>query len=163
MSREAATTISPSVTWKPPFLQFYQLGLLALIVFLIHQHRTRLQIEADAPVTLKEVKPYYPAAQRLDRDADRMGLKVLDSHGAQVGYIIRTQPVCKSIIGYNGPTDTMIVFDEQFRIRGVKIRNSPDTFTHVADINNDPSFLKTWDEKTWDEVASMDLNKQGVT
>ena len=165
MSVQIFKGTSPAIemkTWKTAGLQVYRLGMLSIIVLLIHTHRVRLEIEADLPVTVSEVTPYFPRAFRLLGDSERMGLNVNDSHGNRIGYIVRTRPLCDSIIGYNGPTDTMIIFDRDFKVLGVKIRRSPDTYTHVADVNNDPTFLKTWDGKSWDDIATMDLKKEGV-
>lgn len=148
--------------WKPFLLQFYRLSFLCIIVLLIREHRTRLSIEADAPVTLTEARKIFSSAAQLETDPQKMGLHVLDDKGQRVGYILRTMPVSKSIIGYSGPTDTLIAFSPADKVVATKIRKSPDTFTHVGDVIGDPYFMNTWDGKSWTEVASMNLKKEGI-
>lgn len=141
---------------------FFRCAVLVVIVLLINAHRTRLRIEADSPVKLAEVAGLYPRAARLNRDNEKLGLYVLDKEDRVIGYVIRTRPVCDSIIGYCGPTDTLIAFDAEQKCLGIKIRSSADTFTHVSDVQNDEYFMKTWNGKTWDYIAGMDLKKEGI-
>ena len=151
-----------ATAWKPVLLQLYRFAILAAIVLLVREHRTRLQIEASFPVSLNEIRPYFPRAAAMALDSEKMGLRVLDSHEKQLGYVVRTRPFCDSIVGYSGPTDTLVAFDGNMKVLGIKIRQSPDTFTHVGDVTRDENFMKTWDRKTWDEVAALDLKKAGV-
>ena len=143
-------------------LMAYRATIVAVLVILVHTHRVRLQIDNDLPVTLAEVQPFLPNAVRLDFDTVRMGLDVLDAKRSKIGYAVRTQPACKDIIGYSGPTDAMLVFDANWVVRGVKIRRSRDTYTHFFDVSTDRYFLKSWEGKTWDQIAEMDLKKAGV-
>jgi len=143
-------------------LPIWRLSALALIVFLVHAHRTKLAIESGQPVTAAEVRAYYPAARDLKLDEDKFGLDVLDASGQELGYVLRTSPVCNRITGYSGPTDTLIAFSPDWKVLGVRIRGSADTITHVADISNDPTFLKTWDGMARKDVAVMDVQKAGI-
>ncbi len=143
-------------------LQLYRAGVILLLAMLVRNHRVRLQIDTDFPVTLAEVLPFLPDASRLQVDTERMGLEVLDARRARIGYAVRTQPVCKDIVGYSGPTDAMLVFDSKWVVRGVKIRGSRDTYTHFFDVSTDRYFLKSWEGKTWEQIAEMDLKKAGV-
>jgi NosR/NirI family transcriptional regulator, nitrous oxide reductase regulator len=147
---------------KPVALQLFRCAVLVTIVLLINAHRTRLRIEADAPVKLSEIQRYYPKAAELERDNEKLGLHVLDNDKNRIGYVIRTRPVCDSIIGYCGPTDTLIAFNDQQKALGIAIRSSADTFTHVSDVQSDTYFMNTWNGKTWQQIASMDLKKEGV-
>lgn len=144
---------------KPILLQIYRLGALTIIVFLVHAHRTKLAIESGQPVTAAEVRPYYPAARELRLNEDRFGLDVLDGDGRELGYVLRTSPVCNRITGYAGPTDTLIAFSPEWKVLGVRIRGSADTISHVADISKDPTYLKTWDGMTRSQVAAMDVHE----
>jgi hypothetical protein len=143
-------------------LQIYRAGALALLAYLTYRHCLRLQIESDAPVQLAEVRAFLPNAARFERDAARMGLNVLDGQSRRIGYAARTLPLAREIKGYAGPTDTLIVFDSQWIVCGVAVRRSPDTFAHIDKVLGDPYFLASWKGKSWDQIASMDLKKEGV-
>src|SRR5690348_7118790 len=84
-------------------LRLYRLGIICAIVFIIQRHQTRMRVEE---ITLDEVRPFFPAAAKLDLDtSERRGLFVLDKSSNPVGYVLRTSPVSDSIKGYAGPTD----------------------------------------------------------
>src|SRR3954465_5428730 len=93
-------------------LRLYRLAIICAIVFVIHRHHNRLRIDAGAEITLDEIRPFFPAAAKLDPDtSERRGLFVLDKGSNPVGYVLRTSPVSDEIKGYAGPTDTLIALD----------------------------------------------------
>ncbi len=150
-------------TWMPLVLRLYRLGVLVVIVLLVRSHRVRLRVYGDSPVTLAEVRSFYPQAVRLRADrSPRMGLYVLDDAGDSVGYVVHTSPICDSIIGYTGPTDTLIAFDADWKVLGIQIRHSWDMRRHVEDVTGDEYFMNTWNGMTWDQAATLDLEEAGV-
>ena len=149
--------------WAPRALQFYRLAVLVAIFLLIRSHHTRLRLHGDQPITVAEVKTFLPEADRLVADdGPRQGFKVTGSQGQELGYVVRTSPHAKDVIGYSGPTDTLVVLDAEDKIAGLEIRHSYDTPNHVEDVANDYLFMESWNGKTWDEVATMDLAAAGV-
>jgi hypothetical protein len=144
--------------WRSLALRLYRLGIVCAIVFIIHRHHTRLSIDGGAEITLDEIRPFFPAAAKLDPDtSERRGLFVLDKSSNPVGYVLRTSPVSDSIKGYAGPTDTLLALDYPgMKVLGIKIRSSWDTKVHVKDVGNDEYFMGLWNGKTWDEVAGLD-------
>ena len=144
-------------------LQLYRLGVLVLIAWLVREHHTRLRVAGDAPVAVEEVATFFPTARSLQLDhSERQGWSVFDGAEKPLGYVVRTQPLTRAIKGYRGVTDTLVAFDPQWRVLGVKIRRSEDTRTHVGDVVEDRHFLKTWNGMSWDNVAALDLKKAGI-
>src|ERR1043165_2207961 len=143
-------------------LQLYRAGIIVALAVLVHMHYRRIQIENDSPVKLAEVQSFFPAAAKLTHDAQHMGIQILDSKNEPLGFAVRTMPVCKDIIGYSGPTDTMIVFDNAKVVRGIVLRYSKDTLIHFRDVQKDRYFMNWWKGKNWDQLAGMDLKKAGV-
>jgi NosR/NirI family nitrous oxide reductase transcriptional regulator len=149
--------------WKPALLQLYRLAVLVGIAWMVHELHLRLRIDGDTPLAVTEVTSFYPKAKELKLDhSERMGMFVLDDAGQQLGYVVRTMPMSAAIIGYAGPTDTLIALDNEFKVLGIKIRKSEDTRTHVADVATDRHFMKTWNGMNWDKVAGLDLQKAGI-
>jgi hypothetical protein len=148
---------------KPSALRFYRLAVIVAIVWIIHKHHARLKVDEDAPVRVEEVRAFFAGAARLEADeSERQGLFVLDRQGNRVGYVLRTSPMEDHLVGYSGPTDTLVALDPEMRVVGVRIRSSWDTKQHVHDVATDETsgphgkaFLKTWDGKTWEQVAGM--------
>ena len=144
-------------------LQVYRLAVLVAIVWLLRGHAVRLRVESLRPLTVAEVQPLFPKAARLGIDeSDRGGWHVLGPDGTKLGYVLQTAPVSDSIVGYRGWTNTLIAFDSALHVVGVSIRASQDTVEHVGDIKKDRGFLKTWNGRSWDEVAGRTPEEEGI-
>lgn len=144
-------------------LQFYRLAVLVVIAWIIREHHLRLRLGGLTPVTAGEVRSIYPGAAHVDADTGgRAGWFVKDAHGAALGYVLRTAPYSDSIIGYRGWTDTLVAFDPALRVLGVRIRSSQDTREHVQDVRDDRAFMKTWNGKSWDEIARVTPRQAGI-
>lgn len=144
-------------------LQLYRLAVLVAIVWLLREHALRVRVESLRPLTVGEVQPLFPKATALGIDeGDRGGWHVLGADGAKLGYVLQTAPVSDSITGYRGWTNSLVAFDAALHVVGVRIRASLDTAEHVGDIKNDRSFLKTWNGRSWDEVAGRTPEEEGI-
>jgi hypothetical protein len=147
-------------------VRLYRLAVIVAIVWLLRRHESRVRVDGDRPIKIEEAKAFFPAADHLEIDtSERMGLWVIDHHGNRIGYVLRTSPVSDKIIGYSGPTDTLVALTpdkSEPKVVGIKVRYSADTKQHVADIVADDGFMGTWDGKTWDEVAGTDPRAAGI-
>lgn len=140
--------------------------MVVAIVWLVHKQQLQLRFDVQNPIQVAEVRSFFPAAQRLEPDpSERMGLWVLDKSGGRIGYVLRTSPMADKIVGYCGPTDTLVALTPDKanpRVVGIKVRSSLDTKQHVEDVIADEDFMGTWNGKTWDEVAGTDPKMAGV-
>ena len=102
-----------------------------------------------------EVPRVLPGAAELRPGCGRAArlLGATMRRAAQLGYVLRTMPDVGGIIGYRGWSDTLVAFDPALHVVGVRLRESRDTREHVQDIRDDRYYLKTWNGKSWDEVA----------
>ena len=151
------------ISTRSALLQLYRLGVLLAVVWIVRAHHVRLRIEGDAPVEVREVTGWFTNAVELKIDAGaRGGFHVRAADGAELGYVIRTQPQGNRIVGYCGITDTLVALDREGRVLGFRIRKSEDTRTHVGDVLADRHFRKTWNGMTWEQVAGMDLKRDGI-
>ncbi|QDT28160.1 FMN-binding protein [Gimesia panareensis] len=142
-------------------LKLYRITILLLIVWLIRDYYIRIRVQGQAPIELREVKEILPQAEALSVDhSDRMGLFILDRNNQTIGYAIRTSPISDEIIGYCGPTDTLIVFGQKTgKVSGLAIRSSGDTTSHVNDVRANQYFRDRWKEYSWDQIAKLDLEQ----
>ncbi len=148
---------------KRAALQLYRLAVLVVIAWIIRAHEVRLRIEGNAPITVEEVRAVFPTVAELRPDAgERAGMFVHDPIGKELGYVLRTMPVAEPVIGYRGWTDTLVAFDPALHVIGVRLRSSQDTRDHVQDVRDDRFFLKTWNGKSWDEVARRSPEEMGI-
>jgi len=144
-------------------LQLYRFAVVATIAWLVRDVAVRQRIQGESPVIATEIVSLLPAAASLrPDDSARDGLFVLDRAGRELGYVVRTQPRCRDIIGYAGTTDALVVLDRDWKILGLKIHASEDTTSYVKDIALDRRFLKKWNGLTWDAAADLDLKAAGI-
>lgn len=145
-------------------LQIYRLSVLVLIAWLVRSHHDRLRVQGDWPITVAEVREFLPDAHRLRVDpGPRGGLFVHDSAGQEIGYAVRTMPHSRDIIGYSGPSDVLVVFDEEDLGRGISIRHSYDTPSHVEDVTLDLLFMESWNGRAWKAISEItDMNEAEI-
>ena len=141
---------------KLSLLQLYRLFVLLAIAWLVRSHHERLRVEGDWPVTAGEVAELLPGAKRLRVDSGpRGGHFVLDASGQKIGYVVRTMPHSREIVGYSGPSDVLVVSDAADKVVGIAMRHSYDTPSHVDDVKLDLLFMESWNGRGWDEIAAI--------
>jgi NosR/NirI family transcriptional regulator, nitrous oxide reductase regulator len=144
-------------------LQLYRLAIVAIVVWLIRDLALRQRTHGDSPIGVEEVKGLLPEAASLRPDSSaRDGLFVLDRAGRELGYVVRTQPQCRDILGYCGVTDVLVILDPDWKIIGLKVHASEDTREYVNDVVLDRRFLKKWNGMSWDAAAALDLQEEGI-
>ncbi len=144
-------------------LQLYRFAVVAVIAWLIRDVAVRQRTHGDSPLQVGEVQGLLPAAAHLRPDSSaRDGLFIVDRQGRELGYVVRTQPQCRDIIGYCGVTDALVVLDRDWKILGLRVHASDDTRDYVNNISLDRRFLKKWNGLTWDAAAALDLKAAGI-
>ena len=84
-----------------------------------------------------------PSAFSLGPDTDNPStLQALDQNENLLGRVTQTSPVGDSAIGFSGPTNVMVVWDQDQKVSSVSIRSSGDTIDHVDAIIEEPAFFE---------------------
>jgi NosR/NirI family nitrous oxide reductase transcriptional regulator len=144
-------------------LQLYRLAVVCIVAWLIRDLAIRQRTHGDSPIRVDEVTRFLPTVATLrPDDSARDGLFVLDRAGRELGYVVRTQPRCRDIIGYCGVTDAIVVLDRDWKILGLGVHGSEDSEDYVKDVVADRRFLKKWNGMSWDAAAGLDLKKAGI-
>ena len=113
----------------------------------------------DEP-TLEEIQKIFPKATQLRADAGESSImNVYDHAGIPLGWTLRTSPAADSVIGYQGPTDSLIGFDSTGIAVGFSIRKTFDNEPYVSYVRDDKSFKKYFIGQTFEEFASADREK----
>lgn len=131
-----------------------RVGVFAAIILLIHQQHARFraqQAERElAAVRVEEVREFFPSADVLrPSDSARGGRAIIDPSRQTLGYVVQTSPVTDGIIGYSGPTNTLVFFNRLDQVVGLRILSSGDTREHVEKVQRDPAFLKSFNGREW--------------
>lgn len=130
-------------------LTIYRVGLLAAAFLCLHLATQRRdadrQQRLDPVKALALVKTYLPNATSIGpAESDDRVSPALDANGEPVGWVAQTNPEARSIIGYAGPSNLLIVFNTRREVAGVSLIESADTSGHVARITGDTGFFNQW-------------------
>lgn len=141
-------------------LHAYRVGIFVFILFLIrHQHAwyvAQKQGERKELVTAEQVRDFFPEAESLsDWDPGHGGQNVFDKGGESLGYVVQTSPEADKVIGFSGPTNTLIALGKDNRVRGILVLSSGDTKEHLAVILKDEGYLAQWNGLGRDEAGQV--------
>ena len=114
----------------------------------------------ESPVTATSTVPRLDGIQfqgdlagqdlRLDPRADSNGMwRLLDEQDKVVGLIARTLPMARNVVGYRGPTESLILLDTDLNLTSVQLLESADTEEHVTAVENDAGFFRQFATWTW--------------
>lgn len=143
-------------------LHSLRVAVLVVILWLIRDqhriHEQRLALLNEDPVTVDKLREFLPTASQIGDAAGHGGRPVLDSDRKPIGYFVQTSPAADHIVGYSGPTNTLIVFDADLRIVAIDILRSGDTVEHVRDVRNDDRFRMSLAGQSWQEARTVDVD-----
>tara|TARA_R110000850_G_scaffold125759_8_gene244378 strand:+ start:1971 stop:3674 length:1704 start_codon:yes stop_codon:yes gene_type:complete len=143
--------------WQGRLIQFYRVAILVAIAWIIRSQHDWIRSQETIPeVTISHLVEWLPNAFSLADKPQGDGTRfILDEAGERIGFFAITAPASDWIIGYSGPTTTLLVFDETSTCLGAHILQSGDTEDHVDKILSEPEFLDQYTGKTWDEIAEF--------
>lgn len=142
-----------------------RIAVVAALVWLVHaEHQAfvgRQQALAIDAVPIARVRRHLAVAAAIGGPSPAIagGLDLLDAAGERVGAMFRTSPTGDAAIGFSGPTDLLVVCDAGLRVAGVEILASRDTRDHVAAIERDTGFLKSFVGTSLEELAARDAGQ----
>ena len=115
------------------------------------------------PISINEVKPFFDTAVSLIQDDQKPSLlKVLNDQGEVIGHVARTSPHADQMIGYQGPTDTLIAINNEGTVIGAAIRHSFDNEPYVRYVKEDHYFFNIFKGFTLADVAALDMVDAGI-
>ncbi len=132
-------------TLKPLLLRLYRAGVLVAIAWLIHEQHRWLAAQTGGALEVSHVRDFFPAAASLGpRDPDSGVQRVLDAGGATLGLVTQTAPLSDKILGYSGPTNTLIACDAQGKVIGLRVLRSGDTVEHLSEVIKHRQFFDSF-------------------
>jgi Na+-translocating ferredoxin:NAD+ oxidoreductase RnfG subunit len=135
--------------WRSVLVRVWRIALLAAAVWLVRDAVQRRTDAAEArSLTAARVRDYFPEAASLGQPHPANGWRpVLDDRDQTLGFVATTAPESNRIIGYSGPTNTLIAFDARGRFLGLRILRSHDTPDHVAEVIADRKFFDQFHDR----------------
>ena len=130
---------------RPLLLRLYRAGVLVAIAWLIHDQHRWMMAQTELTLDVSRVRDFFPKAASLGpRDPDTGVQRVLDSTALTLGLVTQTAPLSDKILGYSGPTNTLIACDAQGKVIGLRVLRSGDTVEHLAEVIRHRSFFDTF-------------------
>src|SRR6187402_31417 len=126
----------------PILLRLYRAAVLVVIAWLIHDQHRWFMAQIGNALDVSRVRDFFPSAASLGaRDPDTGVQRVLDGAGATIGLVTQTAPLSDNILGYSGPTNTLIVCDAQGKVIGLRVLRSGDTPEHLSEVIKHRAFF----------------------
>lgn len=140
---------SPRIDWKRR-LRRWSLGSyrLAVIVAALACLRAlpREVATPDPALVLGLAREVVPTAESTGEPTEGL-FPLLDGDGENVGWATSTLPQAATIQGYSGPSELLVVFGPDRRVKGVRFLASADTDGHVEKVRREGPFWRQWDGK----------------
>lgn len=116
------------------------------------------------PVTLDEATASFPVAATLQSDTPRPGwITVQDAQGQRLGYLLRTSPISDGLLGYAGPTESLLaIAADQQTILSARMRSSYDTAEYVERVQDDDDFWRLLTSFPVDAWPRLDFREAGI-
>ena len=131
--------------------------ILAAILLMLRLHHDKAELSlTNAPpeIDLATVQTFFTDAASLDASRNSIdGQSILDADGKQLGIVMQTSPDADNIIGFSGPTNTLLIFNNDETLLHAEVLSSQDTPNHVQAVLDDPDFLAALSGKTKTELA----------
>ncbi|MBB5038811.1 FMN-binding protein [Prosthecobacter dejongeii] len=150
---------------RPHLIRLWRIGLLVLAVLVIRQAVE----QQDRDVAVAALKPerlrdFFPEAATLSEAPSSSGWRqVLDATQKPLGFVTTTAPESDHIIGYSGPTTTLLAFDLKKKLIGLRVLKSHDTSDHLAEVIADRKFFKQFTDRREEGAAPALHTVTGAT
>ena len=124
------------------FVHLLRIGVvLGLLAAIPSPNADPFQSSLDPP-SIETLTVHFPDPVVLDPHSDDSGLwTVRDEAGERLAKIGKTLPLASDVLGYRGPSQSLIVFDKELNISKVTLLSSRDTQEHVDAILDDSKFF----------------------
>lgn len=115
-------------------------------------------------ILLAEVRLLLPEAAALAPHPDWRGVVVISGpDGERLGHALRTSPSQDNLLGYQGPSDTLILLDaEAATVTGLRLRKSYDNDEYIDRVLAQDDYLQLYNGWPVRKVAQLDLAEAGI-
>lgn len=150
----------PARRLRPHLIRLWRLALLVAVVLLLRENaRQRALEETVAALQPERLRDFFPQATSLGEAQPGSGWRpVLDAEQKLLGHVTTTAPESDRLIGYSGPTTTLLAFDPQRVLIGLRVLKSHDTSDHLAEVVADRKFFNQFKKLKPGEAAKQPLH-----
>lgn len=146
-----------------PWVHAARIATVALLLVGLHRwaNATAARSGRSAPAlidlaTLVDSLPTTATVEPLAGDAS--AFRVRDASGTSLGLVTQTAPQSDRIVGYAGPSNVLIVMDDDGVVTDTRLLRCPDTAEHLRQVENDPVFWNQFIGWKWGDTAAVQVD-----
>ncbi|MGJ8695791.1 MAG: FMN-binding protein [Verrucomicrobiaceae bacterium] len=116
-------------------------------------------------ILLAEFAALLPEAISMDDHPGWPGtVRLYDKSQNLIGHALRTAPQLEYLIGFQGPTDVLILLDEKAEtVTGLRFRKSYDNEDYYERILDSSDYLQLYNGKSITQIITSDENIEGIS
>lgn len=142
----------PKRRWKRWALGSFRLGVILASLACLRVMPRGGEVP-DKGLVLTEARSVMPGVTSVGDPSDGL-FQLFDASGQSVGWAASTFPQAKKVIGYSGPSELLVLFDRDRKVRAVRFLASADTDGHVKKIREDSGFWEQWNGRPESTLGS---------
>lgn len=109
------------------------------------------------PLSVEDAQKSFPKATRVEpRSSQPRLVDIFDAQNERLGAMFRTAPEADSIIGYQGPTDSLVFLDTSDRVLRLAVRRSYDNEPYVGYVREDEYHAELLKGRTLQQLSTLD-------
>lgn len=146
-----------------PWVHAARVATLALLLIGLHRWAMaaadRSGRAAPAVIDLATLVDSLPTAATVEPlDTDASAFWVRDGSGKSLGLVAQTAPLADRIVGYAGPSNVLVLMDDEGVVTATRLLRCPDTTEHRRMVENDPAFWEQFVGWKWGETAAVQVD-----
>jgi len=117
---------------------------------------------APVAIDLQTARTVHPEVASVEPiDGDPAAYRLLGANGDQLAIVTQTSPQSDAIVGYAGPSNVLVVMNDDLVVESVRLLRCPDTVDHLRMVENNQHFWQQFVGWKWGETATVKVD--GVT
>src|SRR5690606_4047205 len=121
----------------------------------------RPSVRFAGAVEVERIRKWFPeAAQAHEEDDAVYRVTVTDAAGDALGSLLRTGPLCDTVIGYQGPTEVFLKPEDTGQVTDLMLGESFDNQPYVNYVKQEASFWKKFKGRSLESLAQLDLDQE---
>ena len=114
-------------------------------------------------ITIEQVQEIYPEATEIKSSPlDHRAWDVFDKNQQPIGFLLESSPTADDIVGYQGPTRTLIALRADGTAQRIHVVESYDNQPYVSYLNEDWSWPELFNDLSLQQMADYDLEANGI-
>lgn len=112
-------------------------------------------------VEVERIRKWFPEAAQVREEDDAVyRVTVTGAHGDALGTLLRTGPLCDTVIGYQGPTEVLLKQDDTGQVTDLMLGESFDNQPYVNYVKQEASFWRKFKGRSLESLAELDLDAE---